>query len=188
MDFKTNISYKKLVDRENYKEYVKQVGYKTKRKNEVICVFLAVLYFVFLYGTHNKYPVLINMGGCLYLFLVGYIYFFYTHWLMRLNKKLYKKLNISSDMKVKFEDKYIFLEGDGVSIRLIPPYQAVKTHKYPVKDKFLLYVVETKDKLYFMHTNVNFFFFLEKNEIQLDEMEKLRGQLKEIYKKRYIMK
>jgi hypothetical protein len=42
---------------------------------------------------------------------------------MRLNKKLYKKLNISSDMKVKFEDIYIFLEGDGFSIRLIPPYQ-----------------------------------------------------------------
>jgi hypothetical protein len=39
-----------------------------------------------------------------------------------------------------------------------------------------------------MHTNVNFFFFIEKNEIQLDEMVKLRGQLKEIYKKRYIMK
>jgi hypothetical protein len=35
MDFKTNISYKKLVDRENYKEYIKQVGYKTKRKNEI---------------------------------------------------------------------------------------------------------------------------------------------------------
>jgi hypothetical protein len=80
------------------------------------------------------------------------------------------------------------LEEDGFSIRLIPPYQAVKPHKDPVKDKFLLYVVETKDKLYFMHTNVNFFFFIEKNEIQLDEMEKLRDQLKEIYKKRYIMK
>jgi hypothetical protein len=91
-------------------------------------------------------------------------------------------------MKVNFEDKYIFLEGDGFSIRLMPPYQAVKPHKYPVKDKVLLYVVETKDKLYFMHTNVNFFFFTEKNEIQLDEMEKLRDQLKEIYKKRYIMK
>jgi hypothetical protein len=37
MDFKTNISYKK---------YIKQVGYKAKRKNEVICVFLAVLYFL----------------------------------------------------------------------------------------------------------------------------------------------